>query len=135
MLRTLACSTLVVLTAAASMSSAQALYTRGLLRLPLELGGGGQPARALGTVNSYMRALKRAGRRCEVSSYEYGGLIACQTENPDRPVLIDLAAQPSRHPDTILVSAVRPDGRNSADLPRAEIPGVLSALVRSGTAR
>ena len=66
----------------------------------------------MGTVGAYLEKLKKAGQRCELSTYEYGGSIDCQIRSGKR-VLIDLEDDPTHAPEFAQASAIRPDGINS----------------------
>ena len=68
----------------------------------------------MGLVGTFLQNLQKAGHRCELSTYEYGGLIDCQTRTGKR-VLIDLAADPTHAPE-FAQAVVRPDGINSKEI-------------------
>src|SRR5688572_13986730 len=75
--------------------------------------------RLMGPVGAYFQSLQKAGHRCELSTYEYGGLIDCQTRAEKR-VLIDLIAEPTHGPE-FARATVRPDGVNSKELASSEV--------------
>ena len=83
--------------------------------------------RLMGPVGTYFQGLQKAGHRCELSTYEYGGLIDCQTSAGKR-VLIDLEAEPTLAPE-FARATVRPDGVNSKELAGSEVARFLVSLI------
>jgi hypothetical protein len=81
----------------------------------------------MGTVGAYLKKLKKAGHRCELSTYEYGGSIDCQTR-PGKRVLIDLADDPTHAPE-FAQAVVRPDGINSKEISGPDVVPFLKSLV------
>jgi hypothetical protein len=83
-------------------------------------------------LSGYFQSLQKAGHRCELSTYEYGGLIDCQTR-ADKRVLIDLVAEPTHGPE-FARAAVRPDGVNSKELASSEVAPFLESLIAGPSA-
>ena len=81
----------------------------------------------MGPVEGYLQGLEKAGHRCELSTYEYGGLIDCQTSAGKR-VLIHLVAEPTLAPE-FARATVRPDGVNSKELAGSEVGPFLTSLI------
>jgi hypothetical protein len=79
------------------------------------------------TVGAYLKKLKKAGHRCELSTYEYGGSIDCQTRSGKR-VLIDLADDPTHAPE-FAQAVVRPDGVNSKEITGPDVVPFLKSLI------
>jgi hypothetical protein len=81
----------------------------------------------MGTVGSYLKKLKKAGHVCELSTYEYGGSIDCQSRSGKR-VLIDLADAPTHAPE-FAEAVVRPDGVNSKELAGPDAGAFLTSFI------
>jgi hypothetical protein len=81
----------------------------------------------LGTVGRYLKKLKKAGHRCELSTFEYGGSIDCQARSGKR-VLIDLADAPSHGPE-FAEAVVRPDGVDSKELAGPDAGAFLTSFI------
>jgi hypothetical protein len=81
----------------------------------------------MGTVGAYLKKLEKAGHRCELSTYEYGGSIDCQTRSGKR-VLIDLADAPTHGPE-FAEAVVRQDGVNSKEISGPDVVPILKSLV------
>jgi hypothetical protein len=81
----------------------------------------------MGTVGTYLKKLKKAGHRCELSAFEYGGSIDCQTSSGKR-VLIDLADDPTHAPE-FAQAVVRPDGVNSKEITGPDVVPFLASLI------
>lgn len=83
---------------------------------------------SFGKLRAFLRALEQAGRSCKASTYGYGVTMACGAG--DEPVLIDLEAVPTRAPDLLSVTRIRPKGRDSAPLTPSEAVDFLNGFTR-----
>jgi hypothetical protein len=86
----------------------------------------------MGPVGTFLENLQKAGHRCELSTYEYGGLIDCQTRSGNR-VLIDLADDPTHAPE-FAQAVVRPDGVNSKEITGPDVVPFLASLIAGASA-
>jgi hypothetical protein len=86
----------------------------------------------MGPVGTFLQNLQKAGHRCELSTYEYGGLIDCQTRSGKR-VLIDLADDPT-HAPAFAQAVVRPDGINSKEISGPDVVPFLASLIAGANA-
>jgi hypothetical protein len=125
----LARSALVALVLYVGTAAAQALTISQMSKLELMVEDLSSPdgMRLMGSVGAYLESLQKAGHHCELSTYEYGGLIDCQTRAEKR-VLIDLVAEPTHGPE-FARATVRPDGVNSKELANSEIAPFLASLI------
>jgi hypothetical protein len=81
----------------------------------------------MGPVGTFLENLQKAGHRCELSTFEYGGSIDCQTRSGKR-VLIDLADDPTHAPE-FAQAVVRPDGVNSKEITGPDVVPFLASLI------
>jgi hypothetical protein len=130
----LARSALVALTLYGGTAEVQALSISQMSTLELMVEDLSSPDGMLlmGPVGAYLQSLQKAGHRCELSTYEYGGLIDCQTRAEKR-VLIDLVAEPTHGPE-FARATVRPNGVNSKELASSEITPFLASLIAGPSA-
>jgi hypothetical protein len=125
----LARSALLVLALSAGTAEVHALSIAELGKLEIMVEDPSQPdgMRLMGTVGAYFQGLQQAGHRCELSTYEYGGLIDCRASAGNR-VLIALVAEPTLAPE-FARATVRPDGVNSKELAGSAVAPFLVSLI------
>lgn len=119
-----------------SADAASALRQPALEKLGLIIEDGSKPngMKELGSLRRFMQALRRAKHACELSTYDYGGNITCTTLSGKR-VYIGISAVPTRSPEFASVADIRPDGVNSAYLPKSEFAAFMADLVKRPTTR
>jgi hypothetical protein len=88
--------------------------------------------RSVGRVGTHLDSFRKAGHRCEVSTYEYGGMIACHARESaitrqGQRVLIGLE-NAGRHNESEVEGDIRPDGPDSKPLQSDEAAAFLKAL-------
>jgi hypothetical protein len=82
---------------------------------------------SFGKLRTYLSALKRSGRSCDLDTYAYGANLSCAVEG-DEPILIDLEATPTRYPERVEVGEIR-RGRNGKPIPSSEHTRFLKDLI------
>ena len=131
-MKSLRASFLVILAAATlSATAAQAISSRALLALDVVVADSAMPDgfRHFVSLKKVLAGLKREGWKCQNSPYERGTDIRC-TAAGKKEFLIDLVAVPTLAPEFAEVDSIRPDGVNSAPVPKAEMGGYLGTLLR-----
>jgi len=124
----------VALAFCAGTADVQASSISEMRKLELMVVDPSQPGgmQLMGPVGTFLQNLQKAGHRCELSTYEYGGLIDCQTRSGKR-VLIDLADDPTHAPE-FAQAVVRPDGINSKEISGPDVVPFLASLIAPGDA-
>src|ERR671916_718745 len=113
---------------------AQAISTAKLLRAEVMILDEGSPNgwRQVGRLRTLVVKFRKAGHRCIVSTYEYGGALTCRTRagrltREGQHVIVDLRTA-GRFNETELEGEIRPDGVKSRVLQGPDALRFLNAL-------
>jgi len=123
-------------------TQAQAVSLRQLLAFDLVVSDASQPdgQKRFGTVRAFKRKLERAGWKCNLDTYEYGGNLDC-TDVKGGLFFIGLSANPTAAPEFAEVDSIRPNairgpnGIIAKELPAAEYGSFLQELLSRPAAR
>ena len=119
---------------------AGAISTTKIVRAKLIIPDSADPSgwRSVGRVGTHVNAFRKAGHACEISTYEYGGMIACVARRSSvtragQRVLIRLESA-GRYNESEVEGEVTPDGPDSKPLQGDEAVAFLKAFAQPARA-
>jgi hypothetical protein len=115
---------------------AQAISKAKIVRARLIIPDSADPSgwRSVGRVGTHVNAFRKAGHACEISTYEYGGMIACvarasSVTREGQRVLIGLE-NAGRYNESEVEGEIRPDGPESKALQGSEAAAFLNVFAQ-----